>query len=266
MPLDSRLISSFIAAIAFDVLFPLVVGFYLRRRYQVRWRFFLYGALIFLLSQLLTRIPLVQVAQGYLTPTLQASPTALYIWYAVLALTAGLFEEVGRYLGYRFLIKNDRTWSVGLMYGAGHGGLESMLLVGGLALLGLVNVIALTSTDFSQMNLPAAQMAQIDAARQQIAALDWWTPLLGAYERFITLFFHIALSILVLQCFLRGSLEWLWIAILLHAFVDLGALLLVPLIGAVWVEVVLTLLLPLSFGIITFFRPRESETEMVTPL
>src|SRR5207237_8795386 len=106
----------------------------------------------------------------------------------------GLFEEIGRWLGYRFLIKYDRTWRVGIMYGAGHGGLESMLLVGGLALLGLINVITLGTTDFSQMNLSADQLAQIAQARQQLAALDWWLPLLGAYERFVTLFFQIALS------------------------------------------------------------------------
>lgn len=260
MTLHPLLVPSFIAAIAFEILFPLLVGFYIRRRYGVRWRFFLYGALIFFLFQMISRVPAVLVVQGLLTPYLQSSQIALYAWYVVLALTAGLFEEGGRYLGYRFLIKNDRTWQVGLMYGAGHGGIESMLLIGGSVLLGLIGIIALSTGDPSQLNLSPEQLA---VAQQQIASLNWWDPLLGAYERFITLFFHIALSVMVLQCFLRGSLKWLWLAILIHALVDLAAILLAPLIGAVWVEVALTLTLPLSFGIIYYFRPGATVEDSV---
>jgi uncharacterized membrane protein YhfC len=226
----------------------------------VRWRFFLYGALIFFVTQIIIRIPIVQVAQFMLGPALASSQTLLYAWIAVLSLTAGLFEEVGRYLGYRFLIKDERTWRVGLMYGAGHGGLESMLLVGGLVLLGLINVIALSTMDLSAVNLPPDQLAQVEAARQQIAGMDWWSPLLGAYERFITIFFQIALSIVVLQAFLRNSFLWVVIAIAIHAVVDFAALSAASTLGLVWTEVLLTLLLPLSFGIIYYFRPRTDDS------
>lgn len=263
MTLDPRLIPTFALAIAFEIIFPLVVGFVIHRRFGVRWRIFLYGALIFLLSQLLTRIPLVQLIQLFIAPALQSSQTLLYAWFAALAISAGLFEEIGRYLGYRFLLKNDRTWQAGLMYGAGHGGLESMLLIGSLALLGLVNVIAIANTDFSQLNLPPEQLAQIEQARRQIAALDWWTPLLGAYERFITIFFHIALSILVLQTFLRRSLLWLVIAIAYHALVDFAAVVLAQLVSTIWVEVALTVTFPVSLALIYYFRPVPPSENLV---
>lgn len=257
MNLDPRFIPAFAAAIAFEIFFPLVVGYVIHRRYGVSWKFFLYGALVFFLSQLITRVPAVQIIQGIIAPSLQASPVLLYLWFFTLALTAGLFEGIGRYLGYRFLVKEDKTWRVGLMFGAGHGGLESMLLVGGLALLSLVGIIALATADFSKMNLPPDQLAQIEQQRQQLAALDWWMPLLGAYERFITIFFHIGLSILVLQTFLRRSWLWLILAIAFHTLVDFGTLLLARQLSAVWVEVVLTITLPPSLGIIYYFRPRE---------
>jgi uncharacterized membrane protein YhfC len=257
MTLDPLLVTSYVIAIAFEILFPIALGYYIHRHYTVRWRFFLYGMLVFFLAQIATRIPLVQVIQAVFGAQIQSSPLITYSWFVVLALTAGVFEEVGRWLGYRYLIKHDRTWRVGLMYGAGHGGLESMLLVGGLALLGLINVIALATTDFSKMGLPPAQLAQIEQARQQIAAMPWWMPLLGAYERFVTIFFHIALAILVLQVFVRGAWIWLIAAILLHALVDLATILLAPRVGPVWTEVALTVLLPLSFGIIYYFRPKD---------
>lgn len=255
LQLDPLLIASYGVAIAFEIIFPLVVGFFIHRRFGVAWKFFLFGALVFFLSQMVTRIPIVQVAQSFLTPTLQSAEALVWIWLVVLSLSAGVFEEIGRYLGYKFLVKDNKTWRVGLMYGAGHGGLESMLLVGGLALLGLINVIAISVTDFSQMNLPPEQLAQIEAARQQIAALDWWMPLLGAYERFVSLFFHIALSILVLQTFLRRSWLWLIGAILLHGIVNFGAVTIFRQYGAVWSEVALTAVLPLSYFIIYVLRP-----------
>lgn len=265
MNLDPRLVATYVIAIAFDIIFPLVVGYVIHRRYGVPWKFFLFGALVFFLSQLVTRVPAVQIIQGLITPALKASQLLLYVWFAILALTAGLFEEVGRYLGYRFLVKENKTYQVGLMYGAGHGGLESILLVGGLAILGLINVISLSTMDFSKMNLAPDQLAQIEQARQQIAALDWWTPLLGAYERFITIFFHIALSILVLQTFLRGSWIWLAVAIILHALVDMAALVLSQLISAVWIEAALTITLPVSLGIIYYFRSRAAAVADALP-
>lgn len=256
--MNPALLASYGIAIAFDILFPLLIAFFIWRRYRVGWRFFLYGALVFLVTQMLIRIPLVQGAQYLLREQLQGSEIFVYAWLGVLALTAGIFEEGGRWLGYRFLIKKDFTWEKGLMYGAGHGGLESMLLVGGLALLGLINVIALGTTDFSQMNLPPDQLAQIEMARQQIAALEWWMPLLGAYERFVTIFFQIAMSILVLQVFVRGSLKWLWLAIAVHALVDFGVVVLARFISPVWVEAALTLTLPVSLYIIWYFHPKAN--------
>lgn len=266
MNLDPRLIASYVVAIAFEIIFPLVVGYVIHRRYGVRWKIFLYGALVFFLSQLITRIPLVQILQVVFAQTLQSSQIILYAWFVALALTAGLFEEIGRYLGYRFLVKNDKTWQVGLMFGAGHGGLESMVLIGGLALLGFINVIAISTMNLSQLNLPPEQVAQIQAARQQIAALDWWLPLLGAYERFVAMFLHIAASILVLQVFLRGSWVWLVLAILYHALVDLAAIVLANQhISAVELEALLTITLPINLWIIYYFRPHPARDAAVAP-
>ncbi|HEV8192168.1 MAG TPA: hypothetical protein VGP82_11910 [Ktedonobacterales bacterium] len=56
------------AWIAVDVLtilgviaLPLALGFVARRRLNVGWRYFWFGALIFLIFQLVTRVPIVQV-------------------------------------------------------------------------------------------------------------------------------------------------------------------------------------------------------------
>src|SRR5262245_22286682 len=116
---------------AFEILFPLALALYVSRRLHVRWRYFWYGVAVFAVVQLLTRVPAVYVIQRQIALQLKASPAFLWSWLFLLALTAALFEEVGRYFGYRiFMGKEEKTWPKGVMYGIGHGGLESIVLVG----------------------------------------------------------------------------------------------------------------------------------------
>lgn len=197
---------------------PLVLGLIARRRLNVGWRYFWFGALIFLLFQLVTRVPIVQIVQGIITPQLQASRPLLFAWLGLLALTAGLTEEIGRYVGYRwFMGREEKTWSKGVMYGLGHGGLESMVLVAGLSTLGLVNVLLLPTL---LPTLPAEQRTQATEALATIAAQPAWLPLLGLWERVWAIAFHVSMSVVVLQVFRRKNIAWLWLAVAFHTAFD----------------------------------------------
>jgi uncharacterized membrane protein YhfC len=213
-----------LAALVFDIVYPLALGVLARWRLGISWRYFGYGALIFVLFQLISRVPLTLAIQSLIAPQLQASRAALIGWVAISALTAGLFEELGRYIGYRWLMKREeKTWTKGVMYGLGHGGIESMLLVAGLLALTLIQVLALARADLSTLPLTPEQRTLAEQQLAAIAAQPAWVPLLGAWERMWTIPLHVALSVVVLQVFRRGSLRWLWLAILAHALVDLLA-------------------------------------------
>ena len=148
-------VAAVIAAIVFDILYPLALGAFARRRLGVSWRYFGYGALIFVLFQLVSRVPITLAIQALIAPQLQASRVALIAWIAISALTAGLFEELGRYVGYRWLMKREqKTWAKGVMYGLGHGGIESMLLIAGASLL-VRSFWNLTHQDFGRKGRPA---------------------------------------------------------------------------------------------------------------
>lgn len=261
--MNTGLLVSMLFAAAVEILFPLGLGLWIARRWRVPWKFFGYGALIFLAFQLLTRVPAVQIAQLLLAGTLQESPWYKYGWFILLALTAGLFEEGGRYLGYRYLWKKEeKNWPRALMYGAGHGGLESMLLVGGLTLLSVINAIVLFRLDPSA--LPPDQALAIHQARETIALTTWWLPLLGALERLMAMAVQVSLSVLVLQVFTRGQFRWWWIALGYHTLVDLVAVLVGDWLGSAlpqWAAalIVEAALLPLalfSLWIIWRLRPR----------
>jgi len=138
---------------------------------------------------------------------------------------------VGRYVGYRWLMgREEKTWRKAVMYGIGHGGLESMLLVGGLLILTLVQVIAFSSINLN--TLPASQHALVVQQLNAINAQPAWTTLLQVWERLWAVPFHIAMSVVVLQVFRRNTIGWLWLAILAHAILDFTAGILPQVLGS----------------------------------
>jgi uncharacterized membrane protein YhfC len=207
-------------ATVFVIVYPLILGGIARNKLAVGWKYFWFGALVFLVFQLLTRLPLVIVLQEtVLAPLLRSSTAFTWIWLAVLAVTAGLFEEVGRYVGYRlFMRREPKTWSKAVMFGLGHEGLESMVLIGGAHVLTLLNIAIL-----SAINVNSLPIAQRQAVIQQFAAINaqpFWLPLLAAWERLWSVPLQVALAVIVLQVFRRHQMRWLFLAILLHAMID----------------------------------------------
>ncbi len=219
------------ASSLFAMVYPLALALAARRWLRVGWRYFWFGALIFLLFQVVTRIPAVTVAQVVLAKQLAASRTLRDIGLAILVVTAALFEEIGRYIGYRWLMgREEKTWSKAVMYGLGHGGLESFLLVGLGGLYSLVELAALSAVGIS--GLPPAQRQAAAAQLHAIAIQPAWLPLLGGWERLWTIPIQVAFSVLVLQVFRRRNIGWLGLAILAHMLVDGVAVALSQLLGS----------------------------------
>jgi uncharacterized membrane protein YhfC len=259
--MDPRLILSYLLAIAIEILFPLLLAIWLRRRFRITWSLLGYGALIFLVFQILTRLPVTWVGEYFLGERLASDRTLLVGWIVLAAFTAALFEEGGRYLGYRFLWKKqgEKSWDKALMYGAGHGGLES-ILVGVLAVVGLINVLYLSQVNPDTLPISPEQIEQVRQAKAAIADLGWWTPLLGAWERLMALAIQISLSVMVLQVFLRKRFFWWWLALGYHMLVDLLAgLLVLGYVSAVQIELILLPIALFSVGIILWLRPKDEE-------
>lgn len=249
----------------FAIVYPLVLALIAHQRLKVSWKYFGFGVIIFLLFQLVSRVPVVIILGSVLAPQLKSSPAFLYTWIVILAITAGLFEEVGRYIGYRWLMKRDeKTWSKAVMYGIGHGGLESMVLIGGGTLLTVLNIIVLSATNLN--SLPSSQHTLIVQQFAAINAEPWWLSLAGAWERLWTLPIHIALSVVVLQVFRRNAIVWLWLAVLAHSIVDFTTAIIPQLIGASVTSTLLVEGLVAIFGIlaiVVIFRLREAAPSIV---
>jgi len=268
MALNPVLIVSYLVAAGVEIAFPLLAGFWLVRRFHLHWVVFGYGFAVFLLSQIVTRVPAIQVISAFFGKELTATPTITLIWYAVLALTAGLFEEIGRWLGYRWFFRREpRTWANALLYGTGHAACESIILVGLAVLLALVNYVILsTMSPATIAAMPSAQQEQVKAALAVFGGLQGWEPLLGGVERIFTLFFHVGASVLVLQAFTRRNNIWLLLAIGWHALVDFGTIMFQSAVkNAILTEGVIGVVAIISLMIILRLRPSAPEAVTAEP-
>ena len=199
---------------------PFIFGTIARKKLGVGWKYFWLGALVFLVFQLLTRVPIIIALQATaLAPRLSTSIAFTWIWLVILALTAGLFEEVGRYVGYRvFMRREPKTWAKGVMFGLGHAGLESAVLIGGQLILTILSLVLISAIPVD--SLPAAQRQTVLQQVASIKAQPIWLPWLSAWERLWSFPLQVALSVLVLQVFRRRQMRWLYLAILFHALID----------------------------------------------
>lgn len=250
---------------ALMLVIPIGVAMLIHRRTGAAWRLFFIGTVTFILSQVF-HIPFNWVVQrADLLPGSLESWANLLLMAAFLGLSAGIFEETARYLTYRYWAKDARSWSSGLMLGAGHGGIESILL----GLLGAVNIVGLLVTLNSEALLsaiPAEQQALINATVANLLATPWYGLLLGAAERVFAIAAHLALSVMVLQVFRRGSLRWLFLAIGYHAVFNMLAVIAVTRVGPYATEGLLAVFSLLSLFIIFKLRSPDPVPVELEPL
>ncbi len=165
--------------------------------------------------------------------------TLLYVLYG--GLMAGLFEETGRYLAFRTVLK--KHWpkdNNALMYGAGHGGFE-MLAVLGVSMIGNLSLAVLINTGHLDQVTAGLTGDALTQAQEMISALTSSTPamfLAGIVERIFALVLQISLSVLVWFAAKKGKTALYPLAILIHAAVD-GILVALSRTGLapLWIEV-----------------------------
>lgn len=218
---------------------PILAGLWWHRRTGATLAALGAGALVFLVSQVILRLPW-QIPLGR---WVQEHPKWLIPFLLFSSLTAGLFEETGRWAGYRYLLRKERSLRIGVMFGLGHGALEAILLAG-LPLAGLLVAWVMASRGL----LPSGPA--LEGVRHQTAAIDAWKVLLAAVERASAMAAHVGLSLIVLQVWMRGGMRWLVLAVALHFAVNAVAALLVlalhlsPLIGEL-------VLVAMALGVLT---------------
>jgi uncharacterized membrane protein YhfC len=226
-------------AAALCLLAPALAAAWWRRKSGAPWKPFFSGALVFFVSQVVLRFPW----QIPLAHSIYRHPKWLVPFLLVSSLTAGVFEETGRWLGYRYLIR-EHTRRVGVIFGLGHGWLESLLLAGvPLATLLVSWIVA------AQGTIPAGPA--LEAIRQRTAGLSFWGAQVPALERAGAVLFHVGCALIVLRGWTRHQTGWLALAIGLHSGINAltAAMIYVYRMSALRTEIVFVILALLVLGL-----------------
>ena len=243
------LTAAYIVSFMGMILLPIFLWIYLTRSFALSWRLVLAGALTFVASQVL-HIPLVAALGSFL------QNSSVVVNAIILGLLAGIFEETARYILFRHVLKNVKTWKEGVLVGLGHGGVEALLL-GILSAVTFVTMIGYRSIDLS--TVPSIPTEQLELARQQVDAYwaaPWYMALLGFVERIFAICLHLSFSVMVLYSVVYHRPLWFWLALLWHALVDAVAVYVVQEVGVLEVEGIVAVFALISLWIV--FRLRQS--------
>ena len=237
----STLISMAVAALV-GIAVPVALAWWLVRKFHVRWQPIAVGAGVFVLFALVLEPILHQVVlKGPHGSSIMGN-----VWYYALygGLAAGLFEETGRFLGMKFLLRREPSSALpGVGYGVGHGGMEMLMIFGITMISNLVVSVMMNAgqTDLLLANVPEEAREQTLAQFSQLESLTAGSLAIGLWERISALVLQLGLSLMVWTAVRRGG-KWLWLfpaAILLHALVDGVAVILSKTVSMVEVEVVI---------------------------
>ncbi|MED4878066.1 YhfC family intramembrane metalloprotease [Anoxybacillus geothermalis] len=221
--------------LAISLFVPVGLAWYGRKKGWLSWKALGVGAVVFLVfSQVLEKALHIAVLEPG-RPALKGTDSVwLFVLYAALA--AGVFEELGRYVGFRWLLKQKRAYGDGLSFGLGHGGAEAVLL----GVLGAVNVMVLSiliqSGAFDKTIAPSLPAGQAELIKEQVLHTPLAMYVLGGLERLFALTVHVALSLLVLFGVREKQFRYVLYAILIHAAMDvLPALYQAKVVKNIWV-------------------------------
>lgn len=200
---------------------PILLAILVQRKLKGGLGALLLGAVVFIVSALILeqtchRI-VFQVAGDALNGNIW-----LYALYG--AVMAAAFEEFARYFAMKNYLKkrNLLNRQNALMYGVGHGGIESILVAGMAQVSNLVTSFMVNNGSI-EASLSALDDATREAAMESLQKL-WGTGsalfFLSGIERVLAIAFQIALSVLVYRAVSLGRRGYFLMALGMHFAVD----------------------------------------------
>lgn len=166
-----------------------------------------------------------------------------HLWAAAVfgGLMAGLFEETGRFVAMKWIMKKQLNKENAIMYGIGHGGIEAMLITGMTYFSNVILVILINTGNmallFTGLDEPTRELVF-----NQLKALWELQPsafLLAGVERISAILLHISLSYLVYLAVKKRKGIFYILAVLIHFAVDAGIVFLNSMVSIGVLEMVL---------------------------
>ena len=157
------------------------------------------GAAGFFVSQMVIRLPILSLLSAN-TGFVTFAQEHFILYSLLLAFTAGLFELAGRFAAAKVL-KKKPTFRRALAAGLGHGGIESIVLVGLTYVNNLIYLVMIQAGTFdaliAQTEAMGVDPSQLLAIQETFLQTGAGMFLLAGLERLLTMVAHAAMSVLV---------------------------------------------------------------------
>ncbi|MCI7107262.1 MAG: YhfC family intramembrane metalloprotease [Agathobacter sp.] len=256
-----------IAGMAVSVLIsiglPIFLMFYVKYRTKAKVQFFFIGGAMFIISALMLEQLCHALVFGLTKGTIQD-----HIWLYALygGLAAAVFEETGRLIAMKYFMKHRKLTmdnANAFMYGIGHGGAESILIVGMACINNLTTAIML-NTGSLETSINALEGEAKEQAVAGIGQLVEAAPVsfyFAGVERILAIALQIALTILVYQAVKHGKKQYTLLAYGAHFLVDFVAVAASNFLPVISVECLIAAMTA-AVGVFTYqiWQKNEKET------
>ncbi len=262
-----------VAAICFSLLvafgLPIALFIILRVKFKARVLPFFLGCISFTLFAMVLEQAMHQAVLGGAAGSVITGNIWLYALYGGAA--AGLFEEAGRYVFMLLVMKKDRQPQNALMYGAGHGGIEAILLLGMTYINNLVYSIMINCGQGQQIisSLGALDEVTRETTLQGIVGLastPSWLFLVAGLERILAVTLHIALSVLIYTAIRKKKFGYAVLAFALHMLVDSATIIIASFVSIPVVELaVLVMVVIIGAYALRLYKQARAEEALPAP-
>ncbi|QSX05221.1 YhfC family intramembrane metalloprotease [Sedimentibacter sp. zth1] len=199
---------------------PIAVFIVIQLKCKKAFKAFSFGALAFFISQIVLRIPIITSLLPCFEWYTIFQDKYPYLYWIFLGLTAGIFEEVARFIFIKYFMKKNQRYIDGISFGLGHGAIEAILITGVSFATILVYSIMINNGTFVS-NTVSIPKATADAIYTQCINLTFTNAILGGVERIFSMCIHIGLTMIVFIGVRNNkSFIYLIIAILVHGTID----------------------------------------------
>lgn len=213
--------------IAFGIILPVSATIFWLKKHKEKFTTVLIGAAVwFVFAILLESVPKAML----FNPANPIGKAVLFnttLATILAASLAGIFEETGRFIAFKTLLKKRKNRETSISYGIGHGGFEAMFILVIGAIQNLVYMSLISSGELQTIiDTVAAQgvdVSSLQGISEQLASITPIYSCLGVVERISAMIFHISLSILVFYAVKKSKIILYILAILLHALFDVPA-------------------------------------------
>lgn len=227
------------------------------RKTKTKLKPFFVGAGIFIIFALI----LESIAHSFVlgTDNFISNNTFTYVLYGCIA--AGLFEETGRYVAFKYMLKDNDSKATSVTYGLGHGGIEMILLVSLSLLSSFIFATSINKLGFDEMIKGMSDENMIETVRQMIVSLNAYgikEVLLTIIERTSAMILHVSCSVLVFKTVRNKNWKYILMAFGFHFFMNLPAALAQKhVLTNMWIVELLVFVIALASGYIGYKEYKE---------